>query len=188
MGAKQNIKKNAAYYLTLTVVDWIDIFTRQNHRDLLINSLKYCIKNKGLNIYAYCIMTNHIHMIASTDEPFELKDTIRDFKKHTTKKLLFQITNEPESRREWILEALSKNAKESSKHQNYKLWQTGNHAIEVFSPKFTWDKINYIHNNPVETNLVQLPEHWIYSSASNYHQLPSVLEEVICISQIVQTY
>jgi putative transposase len=93
----------------VTVVDWIDVFTRKNHKAAIIDSLRYCIKNKGLNVYAYCLMTNHLHLIANCNEPFELKDVIRDFKRHTVKQVLFQIQNEPESRREWIVKLLKLN-------------------------------------------------------------------------------
>jgi REP element-mobilizing transposase RayT len=77
MGIKHTIKKNASYYLTLTVVEWTDVFTRKNHKDAIIESLRYCIANKGLNIYSYCLMTNHLHMMVNCDAPFELKDVIR---------------------------------------------------------------------------------------------------------------
>jgi len=80
---KHTIKTNQAYFLTLTVVNWVDVFSRKNHRDAIIESIKYCQENKGLVIFAYVIMTNHIHLIANTNEPFLLKDVIRDFKKYT---------------------------------------------------------------------------------------------------------
>jgi REP element-mobilizing transposase RayT len=102
-GLKQNIKFNSTYYLTLTVVNWIDVFTRKNHRDAIIESLKYCQAEKGLNIYAYVIMSNHIHLIVNCNLPFELSDVIRDFKKFISKKIVQQIQTEPESRREWML-------------------------------------------------------------------------------------
>jgi putative transposase len=181
-GQKQNIKTDKAYYLTLTVVGWIDVFTRENHRKALIESLKYCQKEKGLVVFAYCIMSNHIHMIVNTNEPYLLKDTIRDFKKFTSKKILSQIENEPESRREWMLKLFEEEAVGSKKHKYYKFWQQGNHAIEVFSDKFVWEKIDYIHNNPVEAGLVKQPFEWIYSSATNYQDMESILE-VETISQ-----
>jgi hypothetical protein len=78
-GVKHTIKKNTSYFLTLTVVGWIDVFTRKNHKDAIIESLRYCIANKGLNIYCFCLMTNHLHLISNCNEPFELKDDIRDF-------------------------------------------------------------------------------------------------------------
>ncbi|MEO8760791.1 MAG: transposase [Bacteroidia bacterium] len=102
-GKRQNIKSDKSYFLTLTVVNWVDVFTRKNHRDAIIQSLKYCQQEKGLLIFAYCIMSNHIHMIVNTNDPFLLQDTMRDFKKFTSKKIVEQIQNEPESRREWML-------------------------------------------------------------------------------------
>ena len=175
-GQKQNIKTDKAYFLTLTVVNWIDVFTRKNHRDAIISCLKYCQKEKGLIIFAYCIMSNHMHIIANAEEPFLLKDTIRDFKKFTSKKIIAQIQNETESRREWMLKLFEDEAEPSKRHKYYKFWQEGNHAIELFSEKFVWDKINYIHNNPVEAGLVKQAHEWVYSSASNYLDLESILE------------
>ena len=102
-GGKHNIKKNTNYYLTLTIVGWVDVFTRHSHKDAIIESLRYCIKNKGLNVYAYCLMTNHLHMVLNCNEPFQLKDVIRDFKRHTVKTIIDQIINKPVSRREWML-------------------------------------------------------------------------------------
>ena len=114
-GEKQTIKTDKAYYLTLTMVRWIDVFTRKNHRDAIIGSLKYCQKEKGLVVFAYCIVSNNIHMIVNTNESFLLKDTMRDLKKLTSKKEIDLIKNEPESRREWILELLEKEAQPSKK-------------------------------------------------------------------------
>jgi putative transposase len=186
-GQKQNIKTDKSYYLTLTIVNWIDVFTRKNHRDAIIESLKYCQKEKGLVIFAYCIMSNHIHMIVNTNEPFLLKDTIRDFKKFTSKKIVEQIQNEPESRREWMLKLFEEEAEPRKRHKYYKFWQEGNHAIELFSENFVWDKINYIHNNPVEAGFVKLAHEWLYSSASNYQDLESIIE-IERISQRLITY
>ncbi|MEO9531733.1 MAG: transposase [Crocinitomicaceae bacterium] len=165
----------------------MDVFTRKNHKKAIIDSLKYCIQNKGLNVYAYCLMTNHLHLIANCNEPFELKNTIRDFKRHTVKQVLFQIINEPESRREWILELLKQNGENFQANQKIKFWQSGNHAIELYSEKFVWDKINYIHNNPVEADFVSKPEHWLYSSASNYLDGTGILDEVFCLPRMQQT-
>ena len=126
-------------------------------------------------------------MLVNTNVPFELKDVIRYFKKFTSKKILSQIQNEPESRREWMLKLFEDEAEQSVKHKNYKFWQAGNQAIEIYSPKFTWEKINYIHNNPVKAGYVSEGFHWKYSSASNYQDMESVLEiELIC--QMLVTY
>ena len=108
-GIKHTIKTNGSYFLTLTVVDWADVFTRKNHKQAIIDSLRYCIKHKGLNVYAYCLMTNHLHLVVNCTASFQLSDTIRDFKRHAAKTILNQIINEPESRRENFL-SIFKNA------------------------------------------------------------------------------
>jgi hypothetical protein len=126
-------------------------------------------------------------MLVNTNEPFELKDVIRDFKKFTSKKILSQIQNEPESRREWMLKLFEDEAEKSIKHKNYKFWKVGNHAIEIYSPKFTWEKINYIHNNPVKAGFVSKSYDWTYSSARNYQDMESFLE-IEKIGQMLVTY
>jgi REP element-mobilizing transposase RayT len=155
------------YYITATVVDWIDIFTRQTYRDSIIESLDYCIKNKGMILYGYVIMSNHIHLIIQSEDG-KLSDLIRDFKKFTAKNILDKIQAVPESRKEWMLERFKLAAEKHTRNKNYQFWQYGNHAEEIYSNKFMWSKLDYIHLNPVRAGLVEKTSHYIYSSASNY--------------------
>ena len=92
--------QNDVYYLTITVQEWVDVFTRQRYRDIIIESLRHCMDNKGLSLYAYVIMSNHLHLIARAEEGFELSNILRDFKKHTAKQIIKSIQCEPESRRQ----------------------------------------------------------------------------------------
>jgi REP element-mobilizing transposase RayT len=94
--------QSAAYYLTFQVVFWIDLFTRQAYRDIVIESLRYCQKEKGLEIFAWVIMSNHIHLLARSSNN-DLSGTIRDFKKFTSKAIIDKITSANESRKEWML-------------------------------------------------------------------------------------
>ena len=87
------------HFITLTVVDWIDVFTRQTYRDIVIDCFDYCIKNKGMILYGYVIMSNHIHLVVQSEEG-KLSDLIRDFKKFIAKNILDKIQNIPESRKE----------------------------------------------------------------------------------------
>ncbi len=93
-------EQGKAYFLTLTVVEWIDVFTRNNHKLAIVDSLRFCQKNKGLEIFAWCLMPSHLHMIARSNGKNELVSILRDFKKYTSRKIIDQIINEPESRRE----------------------------------------------------------------------------------------
>ena len=168
-----------AYFLTLTVVGWIDVFTRKNHKLALIKSLEYCQKEKGLVLFGYCVMPSHIHLIARSEGNYTLSDILRDFKKHTSKELIKQILNEPESRREWMLEYF-KNAGDNLKGiKDYKFWKDGNHAELISSNKFFNEKLDYIHNNPVKELFVERPEDYLFSSARNYAGLNNYLDIVI---------
>jgi REP element-mobilizing transposase RayT len=113
------------HFLTATVVDWIDVFTRKVYRDEVIKCFDYCIKNKGMILFSYVIMSNHIHMIVQSNDG-KLSDLIRDFKKFTAKTILDKIQSEPESRREWMLDSF-KLATET--HSRNKIINFGNWAI-----------------------------------------------------------
>jgi REP element-mobilizing transposase RayT len=155
------------HFITATVVDWIDIFTRQTYRDSIIESLDYCIKNKGMILYGYVIMSNHIHLIIQSEDG-KLSDLIRDFKKFTAKNILEKIQVVPESRKEWMLERFKLAAEKHTRNKNYQFWQYGNHAEEIYTNKFMWSKLDYIHLNPIRAGLVEKDSQYIYSSASNY--------------------
>ncbi len=144
----------------------------------LIASLNYCQEKKGLEIFAWCLMPSHLHMIVRAKEGFNLSDIIRDFKTFTSKTVVKQIQQEPESRREWLLNSFKKAALDHPKSGTYKLWQDGYHPIELHSPKFIAQKLNYIHNNPVEAMLVQYPWEYIFSSARNYAGMDHLLDVI----------
>ena len=83
-------EQEKAHFITATVVDWIDVFTRKSYRDCIIECFDYCIKNKGMILYGYVVMSNHIHMIIQSNDG-KLSDLLRDFKKFTAKKILDKI-------------------------------------------------------------------------------------------------
>jgi REP element-mobilizing transposase RayT len=169
--------QQAVYYLTFTVVGWIDIFTRQAYRDIVIESLKYCQQKKGLHLHAYVIMSNHIHLVVSVDEGFTVSAFMRDCKKFTATRILDAIENSGvESRRDWMLHQFKYYASLHSRNETYQLWEHDNHPIELSSPAFTQQKIDYIHQNPVTAGLVYRAEDYIYSSASNYAGLDQIID------------
>ena len=155
------------HFITATVVDWVDVFTRKNYRDIVVECLDFCIREKGMVLYGYVIMSNHIHMVVQSNNG-ELSNLIRDFKKFTATKILEKIQSEPESRREWILERFKLAAESHTRNKNYQFWKYGNHPEEIYSNTFMWSKLDYIHLNPVRAGIVEKASHYIYSSASNY--------------------
>ena len=100
----QNRVTKEMYFITSTVIDWVDVFTRPAYKHVIIESLSYCQKEKGLIIYAWVLMTNHLHVIVGAKEGYNISDIIRDFKKFTSKKIIALINdNIQESRRDWML-------------------------------------------------------------------------------------
>lgn len=159
--------QNALYFLTFTVVGWIDVFTRKEYKLELVNSLNYCVKSKGLTIYGWCIMSNHIHLIARARDGYKLSDIIRDFKKFTAKRIIHMIQNRPESRREWMVNQFRYAGSNLKRITNFKFWKDDNHAVEL-SGQMIETRLDYLHRNPVEALIVEEPEQYLFSSARDY--------------------
>lgn len=160
--------QSEVHFITFATIGWVDVFTRPIYRDIVINSIRFCQDNKGLALHAWCLMTNHIHLIASS-KTNDLSGTLRDFKKYTGHELIKSITeNKSESRKEWMLPVFKEAGQVNARNTNYQFWQQDNHPIELFSSKFILQKIIYIHDNPVRAGFVDKPEHYLYSSARDY--------------------
>jgi REP element-mobilizing transposase RayT len=170
MGRKYAIRDQEQYYfVTFTVVYWLDVFIRKEYKSIFIDSVKYCQKEKGLLVGAWCIMTSHIHMIIGTNGDNKLEDIIRDLKSYTSRHIRKYIENNPqESRREWLLWMMKRAGSKKSNNKDFQFWQQHNHPIELSSNEILQQRIDYIHNNPVEASFVTSPNEWIYSSAGDY--------------------
>ena len=178
-------EKDGAYFLTFQIVGWVDIFTRKIYRDIIIDSLKYCQKYKGLNLFAYVIMSNPIHLLAQSDVS-DLSGFIRDFKSFTSKKFTEYILSGEESRKDWLKMIFEYHGK-NKRNQNFQVWTNDNHAELIYSQKFIEQKVNYIHQNPIRSGIVENPEDYLYSSARNYADLSTVID-IIKLSFSLKTY
>jgi len=159
--------QNATYFLTCTVIHWIDVFIRREYKDIVVDSLKYCVEQKGLELNAWVIMSNHLHLVGRAREPHRMSDILRDFKKFTSKRIVEAIVEMPESWREWLLDKFSFEARRTRRAENYKLWTDDNHAIDL-THLSAMEKVDYIHRNPVRAGLVFQPDQYPYSSAVDY--------------------
>jgi REP element-mobilizing transposase RayT len=160
----------AVHFITFSVVEWIDVFTRKIYADIVVESLKFCQTNKGLQIHAWCLMSNHIHLIVSTKEPITLSEVLRDFKKFTSTNIIKAIEdNTKESRRNWILWIFKKAGEKNKRNKNYQFWQQENHPIECSTYEILQSKMKYLHENPVRAGLVRNESDYIYSSGIDYY-------------------
>jgi REP element-mobilizing transposase RayT len=179
-------EQDKLHYLTLQVIEWIDIFSRQKYRDIIIENLAFCQKKKGLEIFAYVIMTNHIHLIARSEDG-QLSNTIRDFKSYTSKVILNEINLPGESRKSWMLKIFKEVAFKHNRNSEYQFWTHENHAEVLFSNKFIEQKLDYLHNNPVRAGIVNEPHEYKYSSAIDYAGGKGLLD-VVLIQRQWKTY
>lgn len=164
------------HFVTFAVVEWIDVFTRKDYRDIIVDSLKYCQREKGLKLYGWCLMSNHIHLVIAAEQQ-NTSDLLRDFKKYTSKQIIKTILENPkESRKEWMLAIFKQAGASNSLNKNYQFWRQDNQPKELFSKHFSKQKMDYIHNNPVEAGIVNSAEDYLYSSARNYCGMEGLIE------------
>ena len=169
MSRKYKFKdQNHLYFVTLSVIHWLDIFIRNEYKNILLESWRYCIDEKGMDLYSWCIMTSHVHMIIGSHKN-TLDSIMRDMKSHTSKKIREAIHQHPkESRKGWLLEMMRKTGTRNSNNKDFQFWQQDNHPIELLNAGMIHQKLEYIHNNPVVAGIVRKPEDYIYSSAGDY--------------------
>lgn len=168
MSEKYKTHSNGLYFVSFSVIGWIDVFTRREYQEILIESLDYCQKNKNLKLYCYCIMPSHVHFITYSENA-ELSGTLRDLKSFTAKQLFKTIAENPqESRKEWLLNQFRYYGGKNSPKQETQFWHHGNHPFFLYSQAMIKQKVDYIHMNPVEAGFVNQPHEWRMSSANEH--------------------
>jgi REP element-mobilizing transposase RayT len=141
------------YFMTFTVKNWYYLFDRHYRWNILANSLKYCQASKGLKLYGFVFMLNHIHLVASSAD---VAGFVRDFKKYTSKELQKNILQtEPNILKLFLDE-----------NGRYEFWSKTNMPKIIETEKFLYQKMEYIHANPVRKNYVAQADHWYWSSAN----------------------
>jgi REP element-mobilizing transposase RayT len=155
------------YFITPTIVQWCDVFTRDRYKNIFVDSLNYCITAKGLRVHAWVLMTNHAHLIISTESE-KMEHILRDLKKFTAKAIVTEIRENGMESRDWLLRTFEYEGKRNSNNVEIQFWQHNNHPIELWNDMMLKQKFKYIHENPVRAGFVASPEHWLYSSAVDY--------------------
>ena len=168
------------YFITFATVGWSDVFTRREYRDIFVESLRFCQNEKGLELFSWCIMSNHVHLIARAKEGSLLQHIIRDLKKFTSKQIVKAIEDNPhESRKEWLLAMYRQAGTQNSNNKIYQFWRQDNKPIELYSAAVIDQKMGYIHNYPVEAGIVDKPEDYLYSSARDYIGVKGLLDVIL---------
>ena len=168
---------HGTYFITFATVEWVDVFTRRQYKDILVESLKHCQEKKGLLLYAWVIMSNHVHLVAAAAEGHALPDILRDLKKYTSSQILKTIAeNHQESRKDWMLSIFAKAGKANANNTHYQFWRQDNRPVLLGSAAVCDQKLDYLHNNPVVEGYVEQAEDYLYSSAPAIAGKPSLLK------------
>ena len=165
------------YFVTTTIVGWIDLFTKPQYCELVLESIRFCQKEKGLNVHAWCIMSSHLHLIISSEN--NLSGIVRDFKTHTSKLIVKELNDGTDGRKEWMLNLFYEAAIPLKRSKKYKVWKDGNHPVQLDTNDMLEERLNYIHQNPVKQNCVVEPEHCYYSSAIDYAGQKGLLDIIM---------
>jgi REP element-mobilizing transposase RayT len=163
------LESEPPYFITCTTVAWIPIFTRKPYFDILLSTLNFSRQNKGMKIFAYVILDNHLHLVVAGEN---LSKTIKEFKSFTAREIV-RLAKEEE--KGWLLSQLKFHKLVHKAESGYQVWQEGFHPKMITSEEMLAQKIEYIHYNPVRIGIVEKPEDWLYSSARNYLGLPGLL-------------
>lgn len=164
------------YFISYSVVYWLDVFIREEYRNIWIKSVEHCQKEKGLEVYGWCLMTSHAHMIIGS-ETTPMEDIMRDLKKFTSKEIRKAISEHPqESRKEWLLWMCARAGKKNGNNANFQFWQQNNHPLVIKDDRMFKESLAYIHNNPVVSGFVKNAEDWLYSSAAGYEKNNGLLK------------
>jgi len=160
----------APHFITCTILHWIPIFTRTQTTDIVFESLKYLQQTDNLKLYAYVILENHLHLIASSDD---IAKSMKSFKTHTAREILKLLhANNVKT----ILDQLAFYKKAHKKNATYQLWQEGIQPKLIVNDKMMLERINYIHNNPVKRGYIEEAKHWRYSSARDYDGVKGLVD------------
>ncbi len=175
---------DACYFLTLNTVDRIDAFVRPACKQVIADALNHFIDTQGLIVYAWCLMTGHLHLLVQTRDGQGPAGFERDFKKFTTPAVLKAIETTVDPRRDWMLQRFEEYSKSLKKIEKFHLWQscTGQIHVDSSQPGLLSDRIDDIHENPVRDGIVELQEHYVYSSARDY----AGMKGLVRVKKIIQ--
>ncbi|MEP6467551.1 MAG: transposase [Parafilimonas sp.] len=161
---KSYIEIGNVYFWTATINSWIKLLEPDALKEIIINSLYYLSEKKKIEVYAFVIMPNHIHLIwktldkngKETAQGSFLKFTAHEFKKYL-------IANNPD-----LLQSFSVMAH----NKKFEFWQRDSLAFQLFKRETALQKLDYIHNNPLAERwqLCIDPINYYYSSAKFYEK------------------
>jgi len=155
-------KTSDVYFFTATNLKWIKLLEDEEHKNIVINSLQFLSDNKRIKVLGFVIMPNHLHLIWQILTPHKSADVQRDFLKYTPQQIKFSLIKKDSI----LLDDIVVNAKD----RRYQLWERNPFWFELDNTVTLLQKLNYIHNNPLQEKwlLATCAENYLFSSAQFY--------------------
>ena len=165
-----NNNRQACYFITFNTVDWVDIFIRPVYKQVIVHTLNHFIDNKGLSVHAWCLMSNHLHLLAQAKEGHTIGEIEKEYKSFTNAKILEAIDTEPEARKEWMLARFENFATRLGLLKKFQVWQNCTNPVYIDTRNIstTLEYFQFIHDNPVRDRIVDMAIDYSYSSARDY--------------------
>jgi REP element-mobilizing transposase RayT len=163
-------EKEACTFITFQTVDWVDVFVRPVYKQVVVHTLNHFIESKGLIVYAWCLMTHHLHLLMQAKPGSVIAELEKEYKSFTTTKILEAIDTEPEIRKDWMMSRFENFGTMLGLMKKYHVWQNCSHPlyIEMRKKDILLEHFEYIHQNPVREKIVDLAGEYLYSSARDY--------------------
>lgn len=163
-------EKQPCFFLTFNTVDWVDIFIRPVYKQIIVHSLNHFISQKGLIVYSWCLMTNHLHLLVQLKANCGIAEIEKEFKTFTTTKILQAMDTEPETRRQWMFERFENFGNVLGFLKSFHIWQTCSNPVfmDLSRKDIILEMAEYIHNNPARDRIVDTACDYLYSSARDY--------------------
>lgn len=150
-------------FITITCLEWKHFLKYDTCKRAIIDALIYRIHKQEVEVYGFVLMPNHMHLIWRIADHISPSDFQRDFLKYTAKNILLHL--------ESIDKTMYQETFVESKDRTRQIWERNSLSKEIFSDNFFLQKLDYIHNNPIQEkwNLANSPEEYRWSSAAFYH-------------------
>ena len=171
MGSDNHLQgRQAGCFITFNTVDWVDVFIRPVYKQVVVHTLNHFIDNKGLMVHAWCLMTNHLHMMIQAREGYVIAEIEKEFKSFTTTKILEAIDTEPEARKDWMMKRFENFSNLLGLMKKYHVWQSSSSPqfIDLRKTDALIENFSFIHDNPVRDRFVDAAVDYPYSSARDY--------------------
>lgn len=160
------------YFMTCSIVGWLPAFTRPSLVDIILDSWRFAQRERGLQLFAYVIMENHLHLIAAAPQ---LGDVMQRFKSYTARQMVDRLHRLGDRT---LLKQMRFHKLAHKTNSDVHVWQEGHHPQEIQNDRTMWQKLGYTHDNPVRRGYVDDPLHWRYSSARNYARQAGLIDVV----------